>query len=132
MILAGIIVAKVTMVSSMAVDYKMFGATSVFSINHVGEIRLLRSIDREIRSSYTVGVLALTRTNPPLATLAEFTIRVTDINDNVPRFHSDNYTIALVENTMEAKSIFKGKNLVYFLHEQSSFILALNNDLAFG
>lgn len=104
----GTIVARVSLVSNMAIDYKLVGMTSTFSISPAGDIRLLSKVDRETVSSYSVGVLASTRTNPPLSTLAEFIIQVTDINDNIPRFHSDNYTIALVENISEATSVFKG------------------------
>lgn len=98
----------VKLTSDMAVDYKLLGGTSVFNVNSVGEIRTVSNIDREIIAEYKLGVLALAHRNPHLVAFTKISVQILDINDNLPRFHSDNYTVTIAENVEETTSVYRG------------------------
>ncbi|EDV26024.1 uncharacterized protein TRIADDRAFT_84, partial [Trichoplax adhaerens] len=64
-----------------------------FSISaNDGIVRTLRPLDRELRSYYELRVITSAQTSTLL------TIRVVDINDNMPEFTSSNYFIEVPEN----------------------------------
>ncbi|XP_058804510.1 fat-like cadherin-related tumor suppressor homolog isoform X2 [Phymastichus coffea] len=64
-------------------------------------------LDREIRDSYLIGVLAETDSSPPLTALAEISLQVLDENDHAPKFESNPYTVVVAENIDEGTAILK-------------------------
>ena len=70
----------------------------VFGMSDDGSITLLAELDRETIETYELTVKAETRTSPSLVAYCRVTIKVLDINDNVPTFESDPYTVNIVEN----------------------------------
>lgn len=70
-------------------------------------VTLVASLDREVKSSYLIGVLAETDSSPPLTALAEITLQVQDENDHAPKFESNPYSITVAENIEEGTSILK-------------------------
>ena len=99
---------KMKLVSDVAVDYKLLGGMSAFTINTAGEIRAISSTDRETVPEYRLGVLALAHMNPHLVAFTEISVQILDVNDNPPQFHSTNYTVTIAENVDEATSVYKG------------------------
>jgi protocadherin Fat 1/2/3 len=70
-------------------------------------VYLSASLDREVKDSYMIGVLAETDSSPPLTALAEISLQVLDDNDHAPKFESNPYSIAVAENIEEGTSILK-------------------------
>ncbi|XP_031780785.1 fat-like cadherin-related tumor suppressor homolog isoform X4 [Nasonia vitripennis] len=70
-------------------------------------VTLSGNLDREVKDSYMIGVLAETDSSPPLTALAEITLQVLDENDHAPKFESNPYSIAVAENIEEGTSILK-------------------------
>lgn len=52
----------------------------VFSIDEIGQLRLMRQLDREVTPAYTLFVRAETKTSPPLMDYLEVNIEVMIIN----------------------------------------------------
>ncbi|CAL1526834.1 unnamed protein product [Lymnaea stagnalis] len=69
-----------------------------FSIDSLGQLRLIRGLDRETTPSYTFSVRAQTKTSPPLVNYMEVNIKVQDINDNPPVFSCNPYMATIPEN----------------------------------
>jgi protocadherin Fat 1/2/3 len=69
-----------------------------FAVNDQGEIRLLRSLDRERTPAYSLTLRAQTRTKPPLVDYVTVQVQLRDINDNAPKFESRPYTATVLEN----------------------------------
>ncbi|KPP79465.1 protocadherin Fat 3-like [Scleropages formosus] len=71
-------------------------ADGVFSIDEVmGIVVLEKTLDRELRSSYSVTVQA---TDGALSTLADLDITVLDVNDNPPVFQGRDYVATVPED----------------------------------
>lgn len=70
-------------------------------------VTLSGNLDREVKDSYMIGVLAETDSSPTLTALAEITLQVLDENDHAPKFESNPYSIAVAENIEEGTSILK-------------------------
>ncbi|XP_044594516.1 fat-like cadherin-related tumor suppressor homolog isoform X4 [Cotesia glomerata] len=79
----------------------------LFSINQQGQIKLAKTLDRELKDNHIIGILAETDSSPPLTALAEISLQVLDENDNPPKFESNRYSINLSENIEEGTSILK-------------------------
>lgn len=75
------------------------GAGEVFQIDeHSGEIRTLKSLDREEKAFYVLQAQAINRwTNEPEEPQSEFIIKVQDINDNPPQFQNEPYVSSIPE-----------------------------------
>ncbi|XP_059055496.1 protein dachsous-like isoform X2 [Achroia grisella] len=54
-------------------------------------------LDREFRSSYTLNVVATDKGSPPLHASRIISLRVTDVNDNSPVFHENEYKASVPE-----------------------------------
>ena len=72
-----------------------------------GEIRTSGRLDRETKSSYEISVTATDKGKNPLIGVCRFTITVTDINDNAPKFAFQEYRGKLTLN----------QNRVYLPHK---------------
>lgn len=66
-------------------------------IPDTGQVRLMKAIDREVKSQYTVTVTASDRGTPTLTSTTTLTIKVLDINDNPPIFTSRVYRRTISE-----------------------------------
>jgi len=75
--------------------FQTFAIVNLHTENQLG-LRLLKSLDREIRNAYKMKVLA---TDGQLTGQLLLDIQVLDSNDNVPKFEHDQYHIKLRENT---------------------------------
>ncbi|XP_052890694.1 fat-like cadherin-related tumor suppressor homolog [Anopheles moucheti] len=78
-----------------------------FSINDAGQLRLAKTLDREVRDSHLIAILAETDSSPPLTAVTEIILHVQDENDNTPIFESNPYSFALAENIEKGSSIMK-------------------------
>ncbi|XP_063048489.1 protocadherin alpha-3-like [Engraulis encrasicolus] len=56
------------------------------------------SLDREKHSHYNVTVVATDGGTPPLSSSSDFTVYVSDVNDNAPRFTESQITVYIKEN----------------------------------
>lgn len=85
-----------------AIKYVLFGegAGTIFVMNeNLGNIYVLKKLDREEKPFYTLRAQAINRiTGVPVETESEFVIKVLDINDNEPKFINEPY-IAEVSET---------------------------------
>lgn len=62
------------------------------------ELVLMRELDREIQSSYTVELVATDGGSPHRSGSTKITIRVTDFNDNSPVFEQSSFSVSLPED----------------------------------
>ncbi|XP_051565146.1 protocadherin-8-like [Myxocyprinus asiaticus] len=76
------------------------------------------TLDRETISEYNLTVISEDLGTPPFKTFKQYTIRITDENDNAPLFSKDVYDVSVVENnvpgsyitTVVARDLDIGKN----------------------
>ncbi|KAM6948279.1 cadherin-18-like [Aplochiton taeniatus] len=75
------------------------GAGSIFVIDEVtGDIRAVKSLDRENKAQYVLHAQALDRfTNRSLEPESEFIIKVQDVNDNAPVFPEGPFSATVAE-----------------------------------
>lgn len=98
-----------------------------FSIDqNSGKLSCL-ALDRELRSSYNLTVLAADNGEPvALTSSMQITIRVLDDNDNDPIFQQTSYAASVPENITEGTSIvlLKASDLDEGLNAEVSFSLS--------
>ncbi|KAG8512420.1 Protocadherin-10 [Galemys pyrenaicus] len=63
-------------------------------------------LDREAGDSYTLTVVARDRGEPALATSKSIQVRVSDVNDNAPRFSQPVYDVYVTENNVPGAYIY--------------------------
>ncbi|KAG7464992.1 hypothetical protein MATL_G00171450 [Megalops atlanticus] len=79
-----------------------------FSIDpHSGEIRVIRRLDREEVTHYSLTVQAADRGDPPLSTAVQVTVTVSDVNDNPPVFSRIDHSLVLQEGEPVGSSILQ-------------------------
>lgn len=78
-----------------------------FTINDDGELKLGKTLDRESKDLYYINILAETDSSPPLTAVAEIELRILDVNDVIPSFESNLYSLAVAENIEKGSSILK-------------------------
>lgn len=62
------------------------------------ELVLMKGLDRETQSSYTVELVATDGGNPYRSGSTKITVRVTDFNDNSPVFDQNSFSVSLPED----------------------------------
>lgn len=62
------------------------------------ELVLMKELDRETQSSYTVELVATDGGSPPRSGSAKITVKVTDFNDNSPVFDQSSFSVSLPED----------------------------------
>ncbi|XP_067899215.1 uncharacterized protein [Heterodontus francisci] len=62
-------------------------------------------LDRETVPEYNITVMARDTGSPPLSSNRTITVRVSDVNDNAPRFTRPSYTVYVTENNPPGASI---------------------------
>uniref|UniRef100_A0A1I7VWJ7 Cadherin n=1 Tax=Loa loa TaxID=7209 RepID=A0A1I7VWJ7_LOALO len=96
---------------------------------NTGLIMIAKEIDREERSSYLLNITVIDHATNPLSASTFLEIILNDINDNAPEFTSENYTVAIAEDTptgtsftqVAAVDIDEGDNAIidYYLIEEN-------------
>ncbi|BES94855.1 Cadherin domain [Nesidiocoris tenuis] len=66
-------------------------------------------LDRELKSNYTLSVIATDTGVPPLHASRTFHLRVTDVNDNPPKFSQPSYVANVVEIAEPGTSVVQVK-----------------------
>nr|XP_056703533.1 protocadherin Fat 2 [Euleptes europaea] len=72
-----------------------------------GEIYVAQTLDREEISSYALKIQAMDNGQTPLFSDTTVLIRVSDVNDNPPRFFQLNYSVAVQENSPVGTNILE-------------------------
>jgi protocadherin Fat 1/2/3 len=114
----GTVITKLKMVTNTSVHYRLVSGSEdvpLFAVDAQGQLTLAHTLDRELRDSHVLAVLAETDSSPPLTALAEVTLKVLDENDHAPEFESSPYRLALAENIEEGTSVLKGMFLISFI-----------------
>ncbi|XP_054439862.1 cadherin-19 [Pteronotus mesoamericanus] len=92
-------------------QYKLFGdgAGSIFVIDEkTGDLFVVEKLDREERDLYTLRAQVIdTATGKTVEPESEFSIRVTDINDNEPKFLEEPYEAIVPEMSPEETSVIQ-------------------------
>lgn len=72
-----------------------------------GALSTSRSLDRERRAGYTLGVVAMDRGSPALSTTVTVEIKVLDVNDNSPVFSKSSYSVEVSEDAREGTQVLQ-------------------------
>ncbi|KAM8764455.1 protocadherin alpha-10 isoform 9-T9 [Rhynchonycteris naso] len=91
-------------VTCLLTPYVPFKLVSTFK-NYYSLV-LDSALDRESVSNYTVVVTAQDRGSPSLSATASVSVKVADVNDNVPTFAKPEYTVFVKENNPPGCHIF--------------------------
>ncbi|CAG9825597.1 unnamed protein product [Phaedon cochleariae] len=94
----GTVITNLRPISNPSIKFEMVSDSGQFNVDAQGQVSLARPLDFETRASHVIGVLALTNSSPPLATLAEILLQVQDENDHAPEFESAHYVWHVGEN----------------------------------
>lgn len=91
------------------IEYMLAPEPSVpFTLGAVdGLLRISGRLDRELRSSYKLKVMARDRGEPPRSTQTEIGVKVLDENDNSPVFDPKQYSSAVAENASIGAMVLK-------------------------
>ncbi|XP_033743279.1 protocadherin-7-like [Pecten maximus] len=94
-------------------------------------------LDREIVERFYVTVRCEDKGSPPLSSVVNFTVNVTDENDSIPRFSKGVYSATLIENASEGgvvtqvtasdEDIGRNAQINYYLHDDSVSKFAINS-----
>lgn len=71
------------------------------------KLMLTRNLDRELTDAYRLQIMAIDSGYPPNTGSMDVTIRVLDVNDNIPKFEQENYTIAVMENVRKQTTVLR-------------------------
>ncbi|XP_060572155.1 protocadherin gamma-A7-like isoform X2 [Ruditapes philippinarum] len=83
-----------------------FANMSMFEIDPSGgHIKAAKSFDRETKDEYTFIVTARDQGENPRSATARVIVRVTDVNDNSPKFEGDSYAMSILENSNISNSL---------------------------
>ncbi|XP_068083906.1 fat-like cadherin-related tumor suppressor homolog [Anabrus simplex] len=106
----GTIITRLKTVTNTSVHYRIVSGSEelpLFSVDAQGQLYLARTLDREVKDSHLIAILAETDSSPPLTALAEVTLKVLDENDHMPEFESSPYRLTIAENIEEGTSILR-------------------------
>ena len=80
--------------------------TTDFAINSMsGEITSSIMFDYESVRQYNLVITATDNGSPPLTSSENFTVLISDVNDNAPQFEADTYNVSVSEDTPVARVI---------------------------
>ena len=108
--LPGTVITRLKLSGNMTAKYRILSdelEEPQFSINNVGELRLAKTLDRELKDVHLIAILAETDSSPPLTAVTDVSLHVQDENDNTPMFESNPYSFSLAENIEKGSSIMK-------------------------
>ncbi|XP_072368881.1 protocadherin-10-like isoform X2 [Scyliorhinus torazame] len=63
-------------------------------------------LNREVTPLYNISIRARDKGSPPLQTIKNIMVTVSDVNDNSPRFTQSSYNVFVMENNLPGASIF--------------------------
>lgn len=66
-----------------------------------------RKLDREVKDSYNLTIIAAYSGSPPLAASRSFTLYIEDVNDNAPVFSQSSYTAVIQEMSESGSSVLQ-------------------------
>ena len=66
-----------------------------------------RKLDREIKESYNLTIIAAYSGSPPLAASRSFTLFIDDVNDNAPQFSQSSYSAVIQEMSDKGSSVLQ-------------------------
>lgn len=96
-----------------------------FSLGNVdGILRATGKLDRELKSSYTIKIVAKDRGDPPQMTETKIHITILDENDNSPVFDPKQYSASVPENASIGASVLQV--CIIYLHRNLNMKLNLN------
>jgi len=92
---------------NVLVTYSLVGSSPIFSVQENGSIFAnAELLDADVSDpSYIITILATDGGTPSLQTAANFTITVTDVNDNSPQFPASTYSADIRENAAPGTSV---------------------------
>uniref|UniRef100_A0A453Z051 Uncharacterized protein n=2 Tax=Anopheles gambiae TaxID=7165 RepID=A0A453Z051_ANOGA len=108
--LPGTVITRLKLSGNVTARYRILSdelEEPQFTINDAGQLRLAKTLDREVRDAHLIAILAETDSSPPLTAVTEIVLHVQDENDNTPIFESNPYSFALAENIEKGSSIMK-------------------------
>ena len=109
--------------------YSLVQTNVPFTVNgQSGTITTIHKLDREKQSQYAFDVKATDKGDPPLSSVAQVSVTVTDINDNPPQFQKPVYYASVLENarwgttvlTVSARDPDQGPSNVYYSIDDST------------
>lgn len=106
----GTVITRLKLATNVTASYRILSEaldSPQFSINELGELRLAKSLDRELKDVHYIGVLAESDSSPALSSFAEINLHVQDENDNSPVFESNRYLLVLAENMEKGSAVMK-------------------------
>ncbi|XP_027697672.1 protocadherin gamma-A10-like isoform X6 [Vombatus ursinus] len=99
------------------------------SLNNYQRLVTEGVLDREQISEYNVTVTASDQGTPPLFTVTQLSLRVTDINDNPPSFSQTSYSVYILENNPRGSSIYSMTAHDPDSEENSRIIYSIEGDV---
>ncbi|XP_071746088.1 LOW QUALITY PROTEIN: protocadherin-like wing polarity protein stan [Lepeophtheirus salmonis] len=93
-----------------AIKYTIIGGNNdnIFSANaENGNIRVQKNLDRESEDHYKLIVRAQDLGNPPKSNTTQVLIKLLDVNDNPPKFPSNDYYQSVAENVPKGYSVMQ-------------------------
>lgn len=107
----GTVIARLKLITNSTAKFRIASETKIdspqFIVSGDGELRLAKTLDREIEDTYYIGIYAESDSSPALIGFTEIILHVQDENDNVPIFESNRYQLLLAENVEKGTSIMK-------------------------
>lgn len=120
----GTLISRVSLTGNVTANFRIISVDNPddpqFTIGSDGELKLGKTLDREAKDLYYISILAETESSPPLTAVSEIELRILDVNDVIPSFESNSYSLAVAENIEKGSSILKvhahdaGKAKIYF------------------
>lgn len=107
----GTLISRLSLTGNVSANFRIISVDDPddpqFTINGEGELKLGKTLDRETKDLYFISILAETDSSPPLTAVSEIELRILDVNDAIPSFESNLYSLALAENIEKGSSILK-------------------------
>jgi len=134
----GTLISRIALAGNVTASLRIISADDPddpqFTINNDGELKLGKTVDRETKAIHYISILAETDSSPALTAVMEIELRLLDVNDVIPSFESNLYSLAVAENIKKGTSILKVQahdsgeyNLSFCFHSSSfsySFLIA--------
>ncbi|XP_051560919.1 protocadherin-23 [Myxocyprinus asiaticus] len=95
------------------IDVLLQGGDGMFTLKSTDDFLYVLCVDgpldREVKDTYDLTVIASDFGSPPLRSEATFQVKVTDVNDNPPIFDQNNYEERIPEDVHEGTALFQVK-----------------------
>lgn len=107
----GTLISRVSLTGNVSATFRIISVDDPddpqFTISQDGELKLGKTLDREAKDLFYINILAETESSPPLTAVTEIELRILDVNDVIPSFESNLYSLAVAENIEKGSSILK-------------------------